>query len=98
MREKIAGMDCKSLPAGLVDKMIVYSGNDYDLSGMINTSNGNVFLTGVENRNQRYAKIFKVNSENLKFELTKEKRNYNFSTENWKRELEKLGWFDQFVK
>lgn len=81
------------------DSLEVYKGNEYDdeLLGMINPVNGKVFITGFEKEIGRYAKLLEINQESLKFEEIKEKNNAGISFENLKKELEKLGWYEEFL-
>jgi hypothetical protein len=83
----------------LKDTMLVYEGNDYDykISGLLNTSNGKAFITGYEKETGRYAKLIKINLEILKFEVVREKIHADISSENWEKELEKLGWYEEFI-
>jgi len=82
----------------LKDSIIAYIGHEYDyeLTGLINLKNANVFLTGIENKTERYAKIFRINQNSLKFEIVREKHNAELNSENWKKELEKLDWLGEF--
>jgi len=81
------------------DSLEVYKGNEFDdaLLGMINPVNGKVFITGFKKEIGRYAKLLEVNPESLKFEVIKEKNNVEFSSENWEREIENLGWYEEFI-
>lgn len=83
----------------LTDTLIVYEGNDYDydFSGLINTINGKIFITGFEKTIGRYAKLYAINQESLEFEIIKEKNNAEINSENWEKEIEKLGWKEDFM-
>ncbi len=84
----------------LKNSLEVYKGNEYDygLAGMINTKNCKVFITGFEKEIGRYAKLLEINPKSLKFEVIKEKNNAEINSENWEREIEKLGWYEEFLR
>ena len=68
-----------------------------DLTGMINTTNGRIFLTSFEKKSGSDAKLLKMNQESLRYEVIKEKKPVEMHSDNWKRELEKLGWYEYFL-
>ncbi len=83
----------------LKSSLEVYRGNEYDdyLMGMINTANGRIFLTSFEKKSGSDAKLLKMNQESLRYEVIKEKKPVEMHSDNWKRELEKLGWYEDFL-
>jgi len=83
----------------LKSSLEVYRGTEYDfdLTGMINTANGRIFLTGLEKGSGKYAKLLEINQESLRYEVIREKKPVEMDSENWKRELEKLGWYEDFL-
>jgi len=83
----------------LKSSLEVYRGNEYDdyLMGMINTANGRIFLTSFEKKSGSDAKLLEMNQESLRYEVIKEKKPVEMHSDNWKRELEKLGWYEDFL-
>ena len=83
----------------LKSSLEVYRGNEYDdyLTGMINTANGRIFLTSFEKKSGSDAKLLEMNQESLRYEVIKEKKPVEMHSDNWKRELEKLGWYEDFL-
>jgi len=83
----------------LMSSTVVYSGNEYDeeLQGLINPASGKIFITGFKKGMGKYAKLLEVNQESLKFEVIVERFNIEVGSENWKRELEELGWYGSFM-
>lgn len=82
----------------LVTSLEVYKGNEYDylFTGIINAQNGNVFINGYEKDKGNYVKLLKINKVNQTYELINEKKNIVLSSENWKYEMEQLGWYEEF--
>jgi len=83
----------------LKSSLEVYRGTEYDfnLTGMINTANGRIFLTSFEKKSGSDAKLLEMNQESLRYEVIKEKKPVEMHSDNWKRELEKLGWYEDFL-
>ena len=83
----------------LKSSLEVYRGNEYDdyLMGMINTANGRIFLTSFEKKSGSDAKLLEMNQESLRYEVIREKKPVEMHSDNWKRELEKLGWYEDFL-
>ncbi len=84
----------------LKDTLEIYRGNEYnyEFAGMINPINGKVFITGFNKIVKRYARLLELNQDELRFKIIREKNNADISSENWKSEVEKLGWYDEFMK
>ena len=83
----------------LKSSLEVYRGTEYDfnLTGMINTANGRIFLTSFEKKSGSDANLLEMNQESLRYEVIKEKKPVEMHSDNWKRELEKLGWYEDFL-
>jgi len=83
----------------LKSSLEVYRGTEYDsdIMGMINTANGRIFLTSFEKKSGRDAKLLEMNQESLRYEVIREKKPVEMHSDNWKRELEKLGWYEDFL-
>lgn len=75
------------------DTMIVYRGNDYyyDITGIFNPLNNNMFLLREKN-----GFMYKINSQEMKFELVKNFNDIPLRTENLEKTLEQIGWKEIF--
>jgi hypothetical protein len=85
----------------VTDTLSVYIGNEFDweMNGIINPENNNVFILKVLNQKnaKKDAFIYSIDSKTLKFKVKLYKEGVEKMTDNLEKDLELLGWQAQFL-